>query len=943
MDYVSYFFVVESLQSKYLMKTGLVYLTAIGATAVAVLARWLFDPWIGNNVPFATLYGAVALAVWYGGYRPGIAATIVGYLASKILFIEPRYSVSIETTGNLLALVLYLSTCGIIVGVTESMRRARSRAESSGRELQRAAETIRRQAALVQAVNDNTAELIFMKDRAGRLTYVNAATLRIIGMTQEQAVGSVDRENFTIPAEHAAIAENDRIVAETGRPLQVDEVYTDREGREHIFLTTKSPVRDERGEVTGVIGVALEITERRRHEKELEESRKTLFELVERCPFGIYIVDADFRIVNMNAESQQGAFANVRTVIGRRFDEAMRILWPEPVATDVIEKFLHTLDTGEPFFSKGFVNRRADIDRTEGYEWELHRITLGDGRRGVVCYYFDSTKLRETEAALREAQERLAAELSAMTRLHSLSSRLLAAADLTTALNDLLEHAVAASRADYGNIQLYDAESGALRIVAQRGFEEEFLDHFRTVRLDDGWACARALQSGERIVIEDVETDAAYEPRRRIAAAAGYRAVQSTPLKAHDGSIVGMLSTHYRSPHRPSDRDLRLFDMYARHAADLVQRSRLEQALKEADRRKDEFLATLAHELRNPIAPISSAVQLLGKMRQPYEKLQQVRETIERNVNHMVRLVDDLLEVSRISTGKIELRRKRVNLADVARNAVETSGPWIAARRHELNVDLPTEPVEVDGDAVRLTQVVANLLNNAANYTPEGGRVWVAVEPRDGRGIVTVRDDGPGIPIEMLDKVFDLFTQIKDGLHRTQGGLGIGLSLVKRLVEMHGGRVEARRPAGGGAEFVVALPLASGTARQGDDEREAAHETGRDACRILVVDDNVDAADCLAMVLSAEGHTVQSVYDGRTAVERVSTFKPDVLLLDLGMPGIDGFETAKRVRKLPEGAAVVIAALTGWGQEKDRRRTKDAGFDFHLVKPVRSGDLRPVL
>lgn len=925
------------------MKTGVAYLVAIAAMVIAVLIRWTFDPWIGNNVPFATLYGATAFAVWFGGYRPGLAAVIFGYIVCNFLFFEPRNSLAIRTAGDWLALLLYLTTSGLIVGITESMRRAQRRAEAAGRELQNAAETIRRQAAIVQAVNDNTAELIFMKDRAGRLTYANAATLRVIGMTAEQAIGSVDRDNFTEPAEHSAISQNDRFVAETGQSLRAEEAYTDCTGREHVFLSTKSPLRDAHGEITGVIGVSLDITDRKRHEKELEDNRKTLFALVDHCPFGIYIVDDDFRILNMNAKSQNGAFANVRPLLGRRFDEALRILWPESVAAGIIARFRHTLDTGEPFCSSEFVSPRADIDLTEGYEWELHRITLANGRHGVVCYYFDSTKLRQTEAALRDAQEQLAAELSATTRLHNLSTRLLAADDLATALNDLLENAIAATKADFGSVQLYDRRSESLGIVAQKGLGAEFLEHFRAVKVDGGSACGEAMRIGTRHIVEDVMGDAAFEPHRDMAAAAGFRAVQSTPLMEPNGNVMGVLSTYYRTPQRPTERDEQLLDQYAQHAADLIQRLRLEQALKEADRLKNEFLATLAHELRNPLAPISSAVQLLDNIGPHDESLPALREVIERNVNYMVRLVDDLLEVSRITTGKIELRWERVNLPDVVQNAIETSSPGVKTRGHELLVTLPPDPVPVAGDGVRLTQVVANLLNNAAKYTPDGGCIWVSVATQEGAAVLKVRDNGPGIPDEMLDKVFDLFTQIKDGRHRLQGGLGIGLALVRRLVNMHDGTVEARSAPGGGAEFVVRLPLMTDVERQPEVDSPGMNESDCVPRRILVVDDNVDAATCLAMLLSVDGHSVATAHDGQAAIDKVKAFHPDVVLLDLGMPLMDGFEAAQKIRRLPGGREIVLAALTGWGQEKDRRRALEAGFDFHLVKPVRSRDLRSVL
>lgn len=376
---------------------------------------------------------------------------------------------------------------------------------------------------------------------------------------------------------------------------------------------------------------------------------------------------------------------------------------------------------------------------------------------------------------------------------------------------------------------------------------------------------------------------------------------------------------------------------------DITDRKQAEIALREADRRKDEFLATLAHELRNPLAPIRNALQII-KLSGGGPVPERIHQMMDRQVNHMVRLVDDLLEVSRITRGKIELRRERVDLADILSSAIETSKPLIELSQHRLHLELPNRPLPLMADAMRLGQVFANLLNNAAKYTERGGDIWVIVY-RDGHNaVVKVHDSGLGIPPEMLPKVFELFTQIDRTLGRAQGGLGIGLTLVKRLVEMHDGEVIAASAGlGHGTTLTVTLPLLAThveTARL--VVNGAAQPAQPTSARVLIVDDNHDAAESLAMLLRLLGMEVHVAYDGQGAIEAVASVKPAIVLLDLGMPGMDGYEVARRLRQDNRHWPVLVA-LTGWGQEDDRRRTRLTGFDHHLVKPVEYGALLGLL
>jgi signal transduction histidine kinase len=374
------------------------------------------------------------------------------------------------------------------------------------------------------------------------------------------------------------------------------------------------------------------------------------------------------------------------------------------------------------------------------------------------------------------------------------------------------------------------------------------------------------------------------------------------------------------------------------------ERRRVEEELRKANRCKDEFLATLAHELRNPLAPIRNSLHILRLAGLDNAATEHVREMLERQVNHLIRLVDDLLEVSRITVGRIELRTEPVELAGVIASALETSKPLIDAARHQLDLKLPAEPLTPIADSVRLSQVLSNLLNNAAKYTQDGGQIWLTARREGSSAVVSVRDSGEGIPLEMLPRLFELFTQIDRTIGRAKGGLGIGLSLARTLVEAHGGTIEARSEGPGrGSEFIVRLPLADAAVRAPSSPACNDTPTGLARRRILVVDDNRDAAESLAMLLRHASAEVRTVFDGAAALEEIPSFRPDVILLDIGMPEMDGHEVARRLRALPEGRDVLLIALTGWGQDDDCRRSCEAGFDHHLVKPVELSVLNELL
>jgi CheY-like chemotaxis protein len=386
--------------------------------------------------------------------------------------------------------------------------------------------------------------------------------------------------------------------------------------------------------------------------------------------------------------------------------------------------------------------------------------------------------------------------------------------------------------------------------------------------------------------------------------------------------------------------------------SEIAERERLETALRDADRRKDEFLAILAHELRNPLAPIRNAAQIMGMKPLADPEISWCRDTIHRQVHLLVRLVDDLLDVSRITQGKIKLQKRRIEVAEMVELGIETCRAQIEARRQELLVEIPGERMSVEGDLQRLAQVVGNLLSNASKYTDEAGTIRLSVEaprppaesPPGARTVeIRVADNGIGIPSELLPNLFQLFAQVDSTLDRAEGGLGVGLALVKNLVELHGGSVAAQSDGPGqGSRFVVRLPLAVETP---ETVRPApAADRGASARRrLLVVDDNVDSARSMALLLQAFGHDATTAHGGQEALDAAESNPPDAIVLDLGMPGLDGYEVARRLRERPWGKDLLLIALTGWGQQEARERSKTAGFDAHLVKPVEIDALLRVL
>jgi PAS domain S-box-containing protein len=731
-------------------------------------------------------------------------------------------------------------------------------------------------------------DAVISTDAGGRVTYLNGMAETLTGWTQAEALGRPLPDVFHIfdessrrPAENPAL----RALRE-GRIVELANhtVLLARDGTERPIDDSAAPMLDESGAAVGVVLVFRDVTQRQRD----EEARARLAAIVESSDDAIIgkTLDGTIRTWNSGAER----------IFGFRSEEAVGQPITLIIPTDRLSEereILARLARGERIEHYETV-RKAKDGREIDISLTVSPIRDSEGRVvGASKVARDVTERRRAEEALKASELRF---------------------------RTLTAHAPV-------GIFLADREGDCL-LVNERWSEMAGLSQTEA----QGRSWARALHPDDKERVFE-EWYAAAREGRPFAAEYRFR-TPAGKVTWLQGNAVGL----YDQTGKVSE--------YIGTLTDITQRREAVEALKEADRRKDEFLALLAHELRNPLAPLRNGLQVMRLASDDPQAVAKSRDMMERQLFHMVRLVDDLLDVSRISRNKMELRRSRVLLSEVVNSALETARPVLEAAGHELTVSLPPEPIPLDADLTRLAQVLGNLLHNSAKYTETGGHVWLtATREGDHRISVAVRDDGIGIPAAALPNIFDIFSQVDRSIERSTGGLGIGLALVKGLVEMHGGTVEAASPGQGkGSTFTIKLPVLNDRAEAlPENPAEEGQDSSGSKRRILVVDDNLDSAVSMAMMLELLENEVRTAHDGGEAIELAEQFRPQVILMDIGMPKINGYEATRRIREQPWGRGMAIIALTGWGQDTDRAKSKEAGCDAHLVKPVNLPDLEQLL
>ena len=935
-------------------------LVTVGGLTLATFLRAAFTPLWGEGFTFITYFPVIMLITVVGGWKHGLVATVVSCLLAFTVF----FGLHLPSSEQIAALTMFVIANTLIIFLTEMITRvrrlseteaavAKGRAENAWQEvseLRQAEEALRESEERFHALFTNMTEGFsvheVITDAQGRpcdyrFIDVNPAFEQLTGIKRKDFIGK--RVQEVLPGIEAYWIKDFGNVALTGEPVHIDNYSADLGKWYHAFAYRPAPGQ--------FAVISTDITDRKQAEEKLNKLNRTLQALT--------------------ASSH-----------------ALLVATDEPVLLDEVCNIIVQ--------SCGY--RMAWIGFTEN---DAGKSVRPVAHAGFVGSYLDTLNITwaETErglgpsgTAIRTAQPVICRNMFTDPKFEPWREQALKHGYASSIVFPLMT----ASQA-FGVLNIYSSEpdpfsEDEIKLLTQLTDDLAYGIGVRRMRAAHGQTEEKLYESGERmasIVASAMDAIISMDEKQRIILfnAAAEKMFGYTSREVLGQSLTLLLPERYRAAHGDHVREFATAGVTTRRMGalgeisgcradgtefpieaaisqvrlagnkmftvvlrDVTARKKAEQELLEADQRKNEFLATLAHELRNPLAPLRNSLHILHRLPgADSAPAARVYDMMERQVAHLTHLVDDLLEVSRITRGKIDLRKERTDLATSIHNAVDMSRPLIDSAGHQFTLSLPTEPLILDADPARLAQVFANLLNNAAKYTTNGGQISLTAWRKDGEALVSVRDNGVGIPAEMLPRVFDMFTQVDRTQRHSQGGLGIGLTLVESLVQMHGGRIEANSAgAGQGSEFLVRLPLAAPT--QAATSTPAIPDTSMETAstapirqRILVVDDNHDVADSLGMLLQLLGYDVRIVHDGPLALATISSYRPAVVLLDIGMPGMDGYEVARQVRKQPEFKDLPLIALTGWGQEEDRRRTKEAGFNHHLVKPVDTDILERIL
>jgi PAS domain S-box-containing protein len=906
------------------------YAFAAAAVAVASMVRWLLGPLLADHLPVLTFYIAVAVTAWYGGLKPALVAMVLGFIAGLAFFVPTSADFSLRQV--LLEQwddwVRYFVVAAAFAIFGEAKKDAVRRAELRRETLQ----------VTLLSIGDG----VVVTDVEGRVTSLNPIAEALTGWKQRDAAGlpledvfHIINEDTRAPVESpvAKVLEHGQIVALANHTLLIS-----KDGAERPIDDSAAPIRAADGALLGVVLIFRDVTEMRIAERSLRASEARKSAILKTALDSIVTIDHEGRIVDFNPAAELMFGYQRDDVIGREMGD---VIVPPSLREGHRQGMRRYLATGE----QRVLNRLLELTamRSDGSEFpvELAITAIGDAEQPLFTGYLrDISNRRQADDALRAAHGELE------QRVRQRTAELVEASGFAQALLESLQTGIVACNAQ-GVLTLFNQATRDFHGLPQEPLPaDQWAQHYNLYRADgvtpltkEEIPLFRAL-AGEQV--RDVEMVIAPKHGK-------VRTVCASGQSFYDGSgkhLGAVVSMHDITEGKQAAAALREAhdDLERRVAARTAELDAANSALQRADQRKDEFLATLAHELRNPLAPLRNGLQVMRLAGAAPDVVERARSMMERQLTQIIRLVDDLLDVNRISRGTFMLRIERANLADIVHHALETCAPPIEEKQHRVTVSLPPVPVYVDADSARLSQAICNLLVNAAKYTPNGGHIEVEMHRAGGDAVISIKDTGVGIPAELLGDVFEMFTQVDRSLETSQGGLGIGLSIVRRLVEMHRGSVEARSAGiGKGSEFIVRIPVAVVQAEDFERINSAAPAAPASGRRILIADDNEDAVESLALMLNMMGNETRTAPDGLAALQAGESFAPELVLLDIGMPKLNGYDAARRIRALPWGTRVVLVALTGRSQDEDRRRSHEAGFDFHLVKPVEPAALEKLL
>lgn len=789
-----------------------------------------------------------------------------------------------------------------------------------------AEETSSRLAAIVRFSED----AIIGKDLNGVINSWNRGAEKLFGYTAQEAIGQ-PVVTLLIPPDRAGeeIEVQSRVLL--GESIEhYETVRRVKGGRLIDIALTVSPIFNIRGQIIGASKIARDITERKRAAAALEQAmaeseqqRRLYHTVLSNTPDFIYVFDLNHRFAYIND--------SLLNVYGMTWEEARGRDWIG-LGYEQWHADMHDREIDQVIATKAAIRGEIPFVGTTGrriYDYIFSPVFDKDGAvvavAGTTRDITDRKQAEYAEAADKKVFERIAT-----------------GADLGEILETLLRETEA--RSEDGmmcSIQLLDKSGTHLLHGAAPSLPAPFNQAADGIKIGPAaGSCGTAAYLREAVTVRDIGTDPLWEDYKTAAAAHGLAACSSTPIFSLEGQVLGTVAMYYSHPHEPREHDRLLIERAKQLAAIIIERKQNEESLARqteslmrADRSKDEFLAMLSHELRNPLAPIRNATEILQNPATTPEGRERAQNLIARQTENMSRIIDDLLDVSRITEGKIELRRQTAELRAILSATAEVARQSCPANGQQFTITLPADPVFVDGDPTRLDQLFGNLLGNACKYSGPGSHIRLTAEVVGEEAVIVISDDGIGIDPEVLPRIFDLFVQSSRLLDRSHGGLGIGLTIVDRLIKLHGGTIEARSEGfGRGSEFIVRLPIIASPAAAAPAKSVAPSEAR--SLRIMIVDDNQDAAETMAMLMGLMGHDTRTVHNGPEALELSLGFVPDVILLDIGLPEMDGFEVARRLRLIPAVKEAFLIALTGYGAEEDRRQTKRAGFDEHLTKPA---------